>query len=401
MQGGLALIVGGGNVGIGVMMRSLRNAGYDIAVVTHHRKQARWLRQRGPQLQLTGDRHDRLRLAPCLAVAASEPRCVTELVRTASLVVVTVAPQQLSETASLLAPGLARRRRPVNVLVCDNRLQAGSRFARDVALVAGDAVAARHGFVGLLLDQVASSGVGEGGSFVHVEANGRMFLDATGLRAEPPVLPGALLVEDHRAYVLRKLYLFSAGHAAGAFLGRLRGHTLMSDALADPVVTHLVRRSLGEARAGLEHRYGARFVGGDAAVHSCLSRYADPDLGDSVTRVARNPDRKLRAEDRICGPAQLALAAGVDTPALALVAAAGLCAHERLQPGFGHRDVDASAGAVLMSGVSGLASEEPFVGAAGAAYAQLTHEGLVAAARTGVDPVLPGPSCNDDGRGAS
>ncbi|MGH3317605.1 MAG: hypothetical protein ACRDO0_15815 [Nocardioidaceae bacterium] len=381
MYGGLALIVGGGNVGVGVMLRSLRSAGFDVAIVTHRVNQARRLRACGPQVQLTGDAHGRLQLPPCPAVAATEPRCVTELVRVASLVVVTVRPRDLPEVAALLVSGLARRRRPVNVLVCDNRLQAGSRLAREVARAADDGAAARHGFVGLLLDQIATSGVGEEG-LLHVEANGRMFLNANELRAEPPVLPGAVLVEDLQAYVLRKLYLFSAGHVAGALLGRLRGHTLLSDALADPLVADMVQRALGEARAGLEHRYGARFAGGDDAVRTCLARYADPDLQDTVERVARDPDRKLCADDRICGPARLALAAGVDTPALAVVAAAGLCAHEDTQVGFGHPRAGCRPGVELMSRLSGLAPDHMFVRATASAYGQLTRRGLASAAHT-------------------
>jgi mannitol-1-phosphate 5-dehydrogenase len=382
MYGGLALIVGGGNVGIGVMLRLLRSAGFDVAIVTHRVNQARRLRACGPQVQLTGDAHGRFQLAPCPAVAATEPRCVTELVRVASLVVVTVRPRDLPEVAALLAPGLARRRRPVNVLVCDNRLQAGSRLAREVATAAGDGAAARHGFVGLLLDQIATSGAPDEGLLVRVEANGRMFLNASELRTEPPVLPGAVLVEDLQAYVLRKLYLFSAGHVAGAFLGRLRGHTLLSHALADPLVEDTVRRALGEARIGLEHRYGSRFAGGDDAVRTCLARYADPDLQDTVERVARDPDRKLCADDRICGPARLALAAGVDTPALALVAAAGLSAHEDTQGWLRRLDVGRRAGVRLMSRLSGLPPDHAFVRATGSAYGELTRGGLGSAAHT-------------------
>jgi mannitol-1-phosphate 5-dehydrogenase len=388
MNGGLALIVGGGNVGLGVMLRSLRSAGFDVAVVTRRVNQARRLRAFGPRVVLTGDARGRLQLAPCPAVAATEPRCVTELVRVASLIVVTVRPRDLPEVAALLAPGLARRRRTVNVLVCDNRLHAGSRLAREVARAAGDGAAARHGFVGLLLDQIATSGAGDDGLLVHVEASGRMFLNATELRAEPPVLPGAVLVEDLQAYVLRKLYLFSAGHVAGAFLGRLRGHTLLSDAVADPLVEDTVRRALEEAGLGLEHRYGARFVGGDETVRACLARYADPDLRDTVERVARDPDRKLCADDRVCGPARLALAAGVDTPALALVAAAGLCAHEDEQVACHSGYGDGGAGVQLMSRLSGLGPGHPFVQATGSAYGRLARGGLASA----VDTFAPGPN---------
>jgi mannitol-1-phosphate 5-dehydrogenase len=398
MYGGLALIVGGGNVGVGVMLRLLRNAGYDVAMVTHRAAQARQLRVQGARLQLTGAARGRLQLAPCAAVAAGESRCVTDLVRVASLVVVAVRPHQLGEVAALLAPGLARRRRPVNVLVCDNGPCAGSRLARELTGAHGEANTERHGFVALLLDQVATSSHTEDGVLLHVEARGRLFLDASALRADPPVLGGSLLVEDHQAYVQRKLFFFSAGHAAAAFVGRLRGHTLMSDALDDPLVADLVLRALNEARAGLEYRYGTRFSGGTEAVLECLARYADPGLGDTVERVARDPARKLRADDRICGTAGLALAAGVDTPALALVAAAGLCAHEGTPAGGCCPGVSEPAGAALMARISGLAADHPFARSAGSAYADLSRRGLVSAAQALAAEKSPGsPGASSDG----
>nr|MDQ4008781.1 hypothetical protein [Actinomycetota bacterium] len=250
-------------------------------------------------------------------------------------------------------------------------------LAREVAQAGGETNTLQHGFVATLLDQIATSGSDERGRVIHVETKGRLFLDAPALRADPPVLAGSLLVEDHPAYVLRKLFLFSAGHTAAAFVGRLRTHTLMSEALADPLVANVVLAALGEARTGLEHCYGAHFSGDEEAVRDFLTRYADPDLGDTLARVARDPGRKLVADDRVCGPARLALASGVPVPAMALVGAAGLCAYQTDLVGRPFPSaVSASAGAALMSCVSGLAPRHPFVQASGTAYAALSHRDL-------------------------
>jgi len=70
--------------------------------------------------------------------------------------------------------------------------------------------------------------------------------------------------------------------------------------------------------------FGDRFAGDEATVEELLGRYAAPHLDDTVERVGRDPLRKLGPDDRICGPARLAMTAGTRTPALALVAAAAL-----------------------------------------------------------------------------
>jgi mannitol-1-phosphate 5-dehydrogenase len=381
MSAGLAIVVGGGNVGVGVMLRLLRNAGYDVAMVTHRPWQAQELQQHGARVQLTGASHARLALAPCPAVAAGEWRSVSELVRRAALCVVAVRPHHLEEVAGQLAPGLSCRRRPMNVLVCDNRPDAGTQLAAAVARAGGQASAARHGFVGTLIDQIATSSTDEEGRLVHVEAKGRLYLDAPAVRSDPPVLAGSLLVEDHPAYVRRKLFLFSAGHAATAFLGRMRGHTLIKEALDDPVVAEVVLRALGEARAGLEYRFGRHLIGGEGTLRDYLARYADPDLPDTVERVARDAGRKLVGDDRVCGPARLAREFGISTPALAVVGAAGLFAHESARcerPGAG--GLSPAAGAALMSQVSGLPPDHPFVQSTGAVYAALSDGDLASVA---------------------
>jgi mannitol-1-phosphate 5-dehydrogenase len=382
MNAGLAMVVGGGSVGIGVMLRLLRNAGYDVAMVTHHHWQAQQLQQYGARIQLTGASPARVELGPCPAVAVGDSRSISDLVRRASLCVVAVRPHHLDDVAAQLAPGLSCRRRPVNVLVCDNRPEAGALLGAAVARAGGPATAARHGFVGTLIDQIAASSTDGEGRLVHVEAKGRLFLDAPAFRADPPVLAGSLLVEDHPAYVQRKLFLFSAGHAATAFLGRLRGHVLIKQALDDPVVAEVVRRAMGEARAGLEYRFGHHFSGGEGTVRDYLARYADPDLPDTVERVARDAGRKLVEDDRVCGPARLALGFGVPTPALALVGAAGLCARQSERGRrAGPRVVSPAGGAALMSQVSGLPPGDPFVQSTGAAYAALSVGDLAAVAQ--------------------
>jgi mannitol-1-phosphate 5-dehydrogenase len=382
MSSGLAMVVGGGSVGVGVMLRLLRNAGYDVAMVTHHPWQARELQQHGARVQLTGASHARFAIVPCPAVAAGEWRSISELVRRASLCVVAVRPHDLADVAAELAPGLSCRRHPLNVLVCDNRPGSGSLFASDVARARGPSTAGRHGFVGTLIDQIAASGADEEGRLVHVEATGRLYLDAPAFRADPPVLAGSLLVEDHPAYVQRKLFLFSAGHVATAFLGRLRGHTLIREALGDPVVAAVVRRAMEEARAGLECRFGLHFSGGEGTVRAYLARYADPDLPDTVERVGRDAGRKLAADDRVCGPARLALESGISTPALAVVAAAGLWTHDTADAQDRSKgEVSPAAGAALMSQVSGLPLGHPFVLSTGAVYAALRDGDLADVAR--------------------
>ena len=54
------------------------------------------------------------------------------------------------------------------------------------------------------------------------------------------------------------------------------------------------------------------------------AKYTDRAIVDLVTRIARDPIRKLGPQDRFIGPMRIALSAGIRPKAIALGAAAAL-----------------------------------------------------------------------------
>ena len=322
---GPAVILGAGNVGLGVMAEQLRAAGRSVVMVTRTQRDADRIVGGGVRVRRAGDptRPDEV-LRGLRAVAVTDTSKVTKHLRKASVVVVAVGSSHTVEIAPLLAEALMARRSPVNVVVCDNRGGAASDLRAMVAEHGDDRVL-RHGFVGALVDRIVTRHDEPDGSRVLLtESQGTVYLDAQSVRAPLEAVGQLCLVENFQAYVLRKLFVFSAGHAASAYLGGIRGHRRISDALADRDVASVVRAAMREGQAGLTALFGERFTGGAAAVEASLARYASPHLDDTVERVGRDPLRKLGAADRICGAARLAMAAGEPTPALALVAAAAL-----------------------------------------------------------------------------
>lgn len=323
---GPAVVIGAGNVGCGIVADQLLRQGREVVLVTHTPEQAVLLASGGVQVRHTGGDGrgpDRV-LTPAEAVPVGDLGRVLTHLRAASVVVVAVTPGHADELAGLLALGLMTRTSPVNVVVVDNRQGGATRLGDLVTEQSGDRVR-RHGFVAALVDRIANSTeAADGSRRVLTEPHGHMYLDARALRTPVDLGPQVQLVEDLAAYTLRKLFVFSAGHAATAYLGQLRGHRLVSDALADPEVRMVTRLAMLEGQAGIAACFGERFAGGPAQVDRMLARFVEPALADTVERVGRNVATKLTASERILGPAQLALAAGAAAPALALVTAAAL-----------------------------------------------------------------------------
>src|SRR5947209_14339604 len=133
------------------------------------------------------------------------------------------------------------------------------------------------------------------------------------------------MVDDYMPWVLHKLYTFSAGHATAAYLGWLKGYHYIHTAIHDPEIRKAVFKAMGEGQRGLAAKFGQEFASSRADLEAIVARFENASLNDPIVRVARDPHRKLAADERLVGAGRLAEAAGAFPQQLALVTAAALC----------------------------------------------------------------------------
>ena len=149
--------------------------------------------------------------------------------------------------------------------------------------------------------------------------------DAAHLVDPLPAIHGLLPSEAYEVWVKRKLYTYSAGHAAAAYLGYLKGYHYIHSAIRDREIRAAVLAAMSEGQRGLVSRYGEAIGGTRHALLEILSRFENASLGDRIERVGRDPQRKLGLNERLLGAAHLAQRAGVAPRNLALAAGAALC----------------------------------------------------------------------------
>jgi fructuronate reductase len=103
---------------------------------------------------------------------------------------------------------------------------------------------------------------------------------------------GALLVDDVEGYGKLKLHVLNSCHSALAYLGLLRGHTYVHEAIADPVLEHflenLVRNEITPALAPLAVQDYWRSVS---------ERFANPAIQHRLAQIAE--DGSLKMAERI------------------------------------------------------------------------------------------------------
>jgi mannitol-1-phosphate 5-dehydrogenase len=322
-----AVLIGPGRIGCGFAGQILSAAGYDLLFVGRGAIVDQLERSRAYRVRLVeGSRATEVEVSGVRALRNDDARAI-DAIAEADLVGVSVGAANLTAIAPLLAAGLARRSRPVNVLAFENEPEAGPILAR--AVLAHLPTAACHGFSGALVSRIVTRRVGDLDASEPLTFVGdpptTFVVHGPSLRGRLPVIPGLVAVDDYQAWVLRKLYTFSAGHATTAYLGALKGYRYVHAAIRDPEIRGRALEAMEEGRRGLEARYGAALAGDRKDLEAIVARFENAALDDPIERVARDPRRKLGCHDRLLGAARLAEAAGVLPVRLALAAAAALC----------------------------------------------------------------------------
>jgi mannitol-1-phosphate 5-dehydrogenase len=334
-----AVIFGAGNIGRGFIGQTFSQSGYRVTFVDIFPAVVDALNQAGqyPVQIVSNTAMTTVLVGPVQALLASEIDRVAEAVAAADMMATAVGVNALPSVAPLLAAGFRRRwqnpdSRPLDILICENKLDA-DHYLRELVreqLSAADSALLdqRIGFVeasiGRMVPLMPAALKNEQPLLIQVEPYCELPVDAAGFRGPIPDLTGLKPFAPFAFYIKRKLYLHNLGHAVIAYLGWLRGHATIAEAILDPAIQPLVRQAMGESAAALAKGYQVPPDELEAHVEDLISRFANRRLGDTVFRVGRDPLRKLAADDRLAGGLRFVLEQDLQPLAIALGLAAGL-----------------------------------------------------------------------------
>ena len=343
------MVWGAGRIGRGFVADLFDAAGYRVVLVDQAFELIEALNAAGRYTVVRAEnaqrRHDRA-ISGYRALATGQTAEIGDEIVRADILAVAVFPRDFAAVAQGLAPGLERRRAekpetPFDILMATNLPDAAHQFRRQLleALPAGARGYAeeRVGIVDtLVIRMVPDPPAGErlrDPLLVWTNGMAELPVDCRAFKGDLPPLPGLRLVEDMRAEETRKLYTYNMCHAALAYLGALRGHTLTVDCLADPAVRAEVEGALDEIGRALQAEYG--FAQEEMAHWNAgvLQQTDNPTLGDTVARHGADPRRKLKRADRLVGPALLARKHGVAPFHLVRAIAAGFLYNDPDDPG--------------------------------------------------------------------
>jgi mannitol-1-phosphate 5-dehydrogenase len=341
------LLIGAGRVAGGFVAPLLRDAGWEVILVSRSRRVVQAINEGGGLWVRTGADPPEDRWVGGISAVSLRDPSLPHLAAGADLVATAVGPSALPSVGRTLAPLLRTRlvasEAPLNVITFENHRRAPELLA--ASLIEEDPFLAR-----LICRRVGIGGAAVWRTIsrrtitskgIRFDADGadECYVDALALIPGAPPLdgsvPGVELVRAFDNRMIEKLWIFNAGHAAAAYLGWQRGCRTVREAMERPTVRTAVAGVVTEAQRAFEAYLSVR-PGSvpipPRSLNRILHSYADPRLEDPIVRVAREPRRKLAADDRLIGPGIACSAAGFRPLALADAIAAALSYAEPTDP---------------------------------------------------------------------
>ncbi|MCK8065137.1 mannitol-1-phosphate 5-dehydrogenase [Vibrio sp. 1CM7H] len=246
------------------------------------------------------------------AVNSASDDVIDRIVKT-DLVTTAVGPNVLDIIAKTIAKGIAKRFEagndaPLNIIACENMVRGTTHLKGEVYKHLDKSLHAKAdelvGFVDSAVDRIVppAEAANDDPLEVTVESFSEWIVDEQQFKGDIPNIAGMEKTNNLMAFVERKLFTLNTGHCITAYLGCLKGHRTIREAIEDPSIHAEVKQAMHESGEVLIKRYGFDREMHNAYIEKILGRFANPYLVDEVDRVGRQPIRKLGANDRLVKP---------------------------------------------------------------------------------------------------
>lgn len=300
---------GAGNIGRGFMGQIFTEAGFEVVFVDVVPEVVSALNERREYpLRLAGpDRFEELTIRPVRAVDGRDVEAVAFELARCVFACTAVGVPALPHIVPALAAGIRARNEPLNVILCENQLHCSDLMRGFLSKHVPEEKLKEVGLIESVVSRMVPVLPAEERArdplLAVAEDYAYLPIDRSGLVVPLPPVAALRPVDDFGAYVERKLFMHNMGHAVAAYLGYQSGCEYVHQAMADEAIGATVDAALRESAEALHRKHGMPRA--DLAAHAAdlTRRFSNVALGDTVLRVAKDPVRKLRPDDRLVGAA--------------------------------------------------------------------------------------------------
>ncbi len=337
-----AVQFGAGNIGRGFMGQLFWEIGYRTVFIEADKKLVEAINSKGEYPLKLLDAYTKKEIDLVIdnieAVDAGDKDSIVKNIKKANVICTAVGDEALPIIAPVIAEGLEKRFQenggPIDIYLCENNLSAAITLKKEVLdnsdPDARDTIIKNVGFAGMVVSRMvpaASKRFGISGKlFVVADSYHKLPYDGSTVKAEPLPIKGMKAASNFTAVFDRKLYTLNLTHAALGYLGFLKGYRYVYEPFSDEELNPIIKGAMEEISEGLLIKYGKDLDAGEQMeiIKDTKIRFGNPLLLDSITRVARDPLRKLGPNDRLVGSANLCIDQGLFPENIAKICGAAL-----------------------------------------------------------------------------
>jgi len=315
-----ALIFGAGKIGQGFLGDLLHDDDYEIFFVDISDKTINEINKKNQySLFLTNHNYEEKIIDNVTAVSLlKDTEKIIELITEVDIIMTSVMKTNLIHVAPILAKGLRERlemgRKKVLVMACENAILGTNTLVKlmtDTENITAHQLEKIGEYPNTGVDRFVFGGIYNGREGIAVSDSHELAIERQKLdNPDSRPIEGAKYVNNLEAVLKRKIYLVNSWLAITSYIGYIYGYKMVDEALRDQEIQKTVKKAVLEAAAGLEKKFDfsheemTRYIS-----EMIVKRYDDynqPEIEDPITRVARQPIRKLSPDDRIMGPVYIA-----------------------------------------------------------------------------------------------
>jgi len=164
----------------------------------------------------------------------------------------------------------------------------------------------------------------DGGCDINSENYPYLQCNADLLEGYNPQIGNIKVVESFGNLLERKLFTYNAASCIIAYMGWIKGYSNYADAANDEEILKLLDKNYEITNRVMCKKFGYTEEDQKEFAQLSKNKFCDKTIVDTVARNAREPQRKLGANERIIGPIKLFHEYGEDASVLEMTAAAAV-----------------------------------------------------------------------------
>jgi len=328
-----AVVFGAGNIGRGFIGAVLADAGYKIVYADVVESLLEQINKRGEYTLHICDFNKGEQVVKNVSAVNSNSEEAVEAISEADVVCTSVGLRVVKIVAPTIAKGLMLRKKKgietlTNVICCENGLRVSSQLKAMIMEMINDEEKAwleEHvGFPNAVVNRIVPPAVCEEPLDVMCEENLEWDVERALFKGDMSQIPGLTPVDNLDNDLERKLFTLNTGHAAAAYIGRLKGYDYIGQSMADEQVYSTVEGVMHQSGECLLRKFNLTREENEEYIQKIIRRFKNPYVNDPCVRVGREPLRKLAADDRLILPLKTAKEYGLPYDKLLLSVGAAL-----------------------------------------------------------------------------